>query len=88
METNLSMWKWNTLTNKNGVFVNIANDKNISMPRISDIDMEKGIITVEERFLKNVGEEGDKFVLSLYLASEDAINWVTTQIVERARSIY
>lgn len=86
--TNVSKWKWSTLTNKNGLFVCIDNDKNISMPRICDIDMAKGVITIEERFLKDVGEEGDKFILSLHLATEDAIDWVTTQIVERAKSIY
>ena len=85
---NLSKWKWNILSNKNGLFVSIDNDTNISMPRICDIDMTKGVITIEERFLKDVGEEGDKFILSLHLATEDAIDWVTTQIVERAKSIY
>ena len=85
---NLSKWKWNILSNKNGLFVSIDNDTNISMPRICDIDMTKGVITIEERFLKDVGEEGDKFILSLHLATEDAIDWVTTQIVERAKSLY
>ena len=86
--TNVSKWKWSTLTNKNGLFVCIDNDKNISMPRIRDINMIDGIITIEERFLVDAVEEGDLFVLSMHLASSDAIEWVTTQLVERAKSSY
>ena len=84
----LTKWKWSVLSNKNGMFVCIDNDKNISMPRIHDINMIDGIIIIEERFLKNQSEQGDLYTLALHLASEDALNWVAVQLMERARSLY
>ena len=83
---NMSMWKWDIIGKE--PFVSIGNSTNISMPRICDIDMTKGIVIIEERFLKNTDEEGDKFTLSLHLASSDGIRWITNQIKLRAKSPY
>ena len=86
--TNLSKWKWNVMENKNETFVCIIVDAHISMPRICDIEMTKGIVIIEERFLMDVTEEGEKFTLSLHLASEDAISWITNQLQIRAKFPY
>ena len=86
--TNLSKWKWNVMENKNETFVCIDNDAHISMPRIRSIDMTKGTIVIEERFLMDVTEEGEFFTLSLHLASEDAISWITNQLQIRAKFPY
>jgi len=86
----LTKWKWKSIEGDDGMFLWIggAEIKSISMPRIRDINMIDGIITVEERFLVAAVDEGDLFVLSLHLASEDAIEWVTSQVAERAKSPY
>ena len=87
MTTDLTGWEWNVLSS-DAPFVSVKNGKHISMPRICSIDMSKGTVLIEERFLKKVDEEGDKFILFLHLASSDAVSWVTTQLVERAKSPY